>query len=53
MRGRFVQMTILITPRQKRAAKAAARRAGMSTAEWIREIIDDTLALDARSRGKT
>lgn len=50
MRGQYVQYVLMITPRQKREVRAAARRANLSMAAWLREVIDDTLTIEARRR---
>lgn len=53
LRGRFVQITLLIDRRTKREAYACARRAGLSFAAWSRELIEDAVRIDARSRETT
>lgn len=50
LRGQYVQLIVMISPRQKRAVRAAAKRSGMSMAAWIREVVDDTLEIEARRR---
>ena len=51
MRGRYVQVTLLIEPATKRSAQAAARRAGLSFAAWSRELIEDAVRIEAHETG--
>ncbi len=48
LRGRYVQVTLLIDPKLKREARTAARRADLSFAAWCRELIEDAIRIDAR-----